>query len=165
MIIFWFYLLIKITNEELPRCNLALLPGCVCTWPSWEGRSNHHHWSRKIFFTAQYLPEESVLPPICAPRVAPDPELLPGLLICIGLKTCVGRLYFEAHFNTLAILICREGSFRIKLQTNCKHVSVPRTSYAWCIVYLGLKLFDKKVVNIALFTLSLPQLSINSNCY
>ena len=94
MIIFWFYLLIKITNEELPRCNLALLPGCVCTWPSWEGRSNHHHWSGKIFFTAQYLPEESVLPPICAPRVAPDPELLPGLLIYLGLKTCVGRLYF-----------------------------------------------------------------------
>ena len=48
----------------------------------------------KDFFTAQYLPEESVLSPICAPRVAPDPELLPGFLICIGLKTCVGRLYF-----------------------------------------------------------------------
>ena len=68
MIIFWFYLLIKITNEELPRCNLALLPGCVCTWPSWEGRSNHHHWSRKIFsrhniylknpYSPQYVPQE-----------------------------------------------------------------------------------------------------------
>ena len=84
----------------------------------------------KDFSTAQYLPEESVLAPICAPRVTPDPELLPGLLVFIGLKTCVNRFYFEAYFTTLAILICREGSFRITLQTNCKHVCVPTASNA-----------------------------------
>ena len=90
----------------------------------------------KDFSTAQYSPEESVLAPICAPRVTPDPELLPSLLIYIGLRTYVGRLYYEAYYTTLAILICREGSFRIKLQTKYKHVCVPAASYAWCIVYL-----------------------------
>ena len=84
----------------------------------------------KDFSTAQYLPEESVLAPICAPRVTPDPELLPSLLIYIGLRTYVGRLYYEAYYTTLAILICREGSFRIKLQTKYKHVCVPAASYA-----------------------------------
>ena len=76
----------------------------------------------KDFSTAQYSPEESVLAPICAPRVTPDPELLPSLLIYIGLRTYVGRLYYEAYYTTLAILICREGSFRIKLQTKYKHL-------------------------------------------
>ena len=67
-------------------------------------------------------------------------------------------LWGEAYFTTLAILICREGSFRITLQTNCKHVCVPTASNAWYIVK-GLKLFDKKIVISvidALYTLSFP---------